>query len=53
MIIFLYVVFTICIMILANRSNRSVIGHTFLSIILSPLIAFIILICLGDKVVKK
>ena len=52
MIVLLYIVFTLCIMILAARFNRSVIGHTFLSLLLSPLVAGLILLCLGNKAVK-
>ena len=52
MIVLLYVVFTLCIMILAARFNRSVIGHAILSLLLSPLLAGLILLCLGNKAVK-
>jgi MFS family permease len=44
-----YVVFLIVSGILANRYNRSVIGYVVLSLIISPLLTWIILLALGPN----
>lgn len=46
--LFMYLLFVFLVGMYASRLNRSVIGYVILSVIISPLITFIILLVLGD-----
>lgn len=45
--LFIYILFVFLVGMYASRLNRSVIGYVILSLIISPLITFIILLVLG------
>lgn len=45
----LWIIFTICIGILANRYNRSVPIWVIISILASPLVAGMFLLCMGEN----
>lgn len=45
--LFIYILFVFLVGMYASRLNRSVIGYVLLSLIISPLITFIILLVLG------
>ncbi len=45
--LFIYILFVFLVGMYASRLNRSIIGYVLLSLIISPLITFIILLVLG------